>query len=341
MKTIFYKGQKLARLDDETRFIDHDNKLKCDLFNDKGAILAKKGQIAPKKLKSIPIYTYISAHEEFSKLPASENASPTHSEANALELFHNKKKKIKQEVGEETFTIYSQTTDHLENVFAKGPDAKISMETALDMVEENYKHSSTKLFRCVQSLRSADTYTAHHSYSVYLIFQEALYEFKKHINRDDFWDAFKVSYASVSFNDTAIKTYAAGALMHDLGKAYIPLEILNKPGELTKEEFEIMKTHPRLGIEALTKSNIKHKQIQEIVANHHSRYPFFSDRGQSALTVIANIVDIFDACKSERCYKPAFSWEETLKVLEKERQFANWGNFIYQTMVRDILPKFI
>lgn len=333
--SLNHEGKKIVRIADEKDFIDQDGRLKCDLFNDKGAILAKEGQKAPAKIHSVPVYTYVSAYEKFSKLP--EVDVNTTCEMENLDNLLSKKKIAKEKVGVEAFKTYENTSDHLESFFRKGPEARMDWETALDIVEENFKQDSSALYECVRSIRTSDSYTAHHSYSVFLLFIDAMHEFKKHIDRDDFWDTFKDSYATVSFNDTAIKTYAAGALMHDLGKAYIPPEILNKRGELTEQEFQIMKKHPRLGVEALLRNNIRNKQIHEMVANHHVRYPVFVEQGQSSLTVITNIIDIFDACTSQRCYKPAFTWEETLAVLEKERAYANWNPFIYQTLVHKVL----
>lgn len=115
--------------------------------------------------------------------------------------------------------------------------------------------------------------------------------------------------------------------LHDVGKISIPTEILNKPGRLTKEEFEIMKTHtveggrileniPMRGDEALVKLGY------QICRWHHERY---DGRGYpdglkgDEIPIAAQIVslaDVYDALTSERVYKPAYSHEKALEMIQ-------------------------
>lgn len=102
--------------------------------------------------------------------------------------------------------------------------------------------------------------------------------------------------------------------MHDVGKLAIPDSILNKPAKLTKEEFEIMKTHSRIGYEMLKKSNKRLMKSASIIAlEHHEKYdgtgyPYgLAGEDIHLYGRITAVADVFDALGSERVYKK--SWE--------------------------------
>jgi response regulator RpfG family c-di-GMP phosphodiesterase len=113
--------------------------------------------------------------------------------------------------------------------------------------------------------------------------------------------------------------------MHDIGKIAIPDAILNKPGKLDFEEFEIMKTHAAIGHEILSHSKRKIIQAAAIVAGEHhekwdgSGYP----KGTSGEEIhiygrITAIADVFDALGSDRCYKKAWELDRILELFKNE-----------------------
>jgi len=113
--------------------------------------------------------------------------------------------------------------------------------------------------------------------------------------------------------------------MHDIGKVGIPDSILKKPGRLTKEEFEIMKTHVEIGYNILKGSTREVLQTAAIVANEHhekwdgSGYPQgLKDENIHIFGRITALADVFDALGSERCYKEAWKDEEIFKLLKEE-----------------------
>lgn len=114
--------------------------------------------------------------------------------------------------------------------------------------------------------------------------------------------------------------------LHDIGKISIPDAILNKPGKLTPEEYEIIKTHSTVGAEML--ENIPYFKSDEMVHIardicrwHHERYDGggYPDglRGDDipiAAQVVA-LADVYDALTSKRVYKPAFSHEKAMEMI--------------------------
>lgn len=114
--------------------------------------------------------------------------------------------------------------------------------------------------------------------------------------------------------------------MHDIGKVGIPDSILNKPGKLTEDEFETMKTHASLGYEMLRHSRQKLLRSAAIVAReHHERwdgngYP----NGTSGKAIhiygrITAVADVFDALGHDRVYKKAWPLEKILALFREER----------------------
>lgn len=118
--------------------------------------------------------------------------------------------------------------------------------------------------------------------------------------------------------------------MHDIGKIGIPEEILHKPGKLTEKEFEIMKYHTNIGYEILRGSDKDVLKRAAIVAlEHHEKWDGTGYPNQKygenidIFARITAIADVYDAVRSDRVYKKAWSFEEAKSLIEKEaeRQF--------------------
>ena len=114
--------------------------------------------------------------------------------------------------------------------------------------------------------------------------------------------------------------------MHDIGKVGIPDSILNKPGKLTPEEWEIMRKHSMVGYNILKNSKREILKAAAIVArDHHEKwdgngYPRKTKAEETHIYGrITAVADVFDALGSSRCYKKAWKDEDIFKLLEEEK----------------------
>ncbi|MFO0753787.1 MAG: HD domain-containing phosphohydrolase [Thermodesulfovibrionales bacterium] len=115
----------------------------------------------------------------------------------------------------------------------------------------------------------------------------------------------------------------AGTL-HDLGKIYVPAEILSKPGRLTDVEFNLIRTHPKVGYEILKKIEFEWP-VAEVVMQHHERmdgtgYPrgLAGDQILVEARIIA-VADVVETIHSHRPYRPAVGIDKALEEIERHR----------------------
>ena len=127
----------------------------------------------------------------------------------------------------------------------------------------------------------------------------------------------------LGLNKQQLNQVGLGGLLHDLGKMKIPDKILNKPGKLAPEEFEIMKQHPELGFQLLKNEKALSMEVLDAVLHHHERkrshgYPDqLAEEKIPLLTQIISIVDVYDAVTSNRCYHDGISPYEALNSIYK------------------------
>ena len=125
-----------------------------------------------------------------------------------------------------------------------------------------------------------------------------------------------------------IENLRIAAILHDIGKISIPERVLNKPGKLTDEEFDLVRSHPLRGYEILINSKYL-ESVRKIVLQHHER---FDGRGypnnlMGKDTVIEarvlQIIDTFDAITSDRPYRKGRTIDEAVEIIisEKDKQF--------------------
>jgi len=134
----------------------------------------------------------------------------------------------------------------------------------------------------------------------------------------------KIIASKVKDSEFAENIFKA-ALFYDIGKNKIPAEILLKPSKLTKEEFELIKTHTVLGYEMLNEGDEILQMAAIIALNHHEKfdgsgYPKgLKEKDIPLCARIVAIADVFDALVSKKVYKEALPLNEAVNIILRER----------------------
>jgi HD-GYP domain-containing protein (c-di-GMP phosphodiesterase class II) len=146
----------------------------------------------------------------------------------------------------------------------------------------------------------------------------------------------------LGLNDLDTREAGLAGLVHDLGKALMPLEVLNKPGALTREEFAIMKSHPEAGHRMLVEGRGVGAVPLDVCLHHHEKingkgYPHGLQANDiSVFSKMGAVCDVYDAITSNRPYKAG--WDPSDSV-QKMAQWAKDGHFdvgIFQTFVKSV-----
>jgi HD-GYP domain-containing protein (c-di-GMP phosphodiesterase class II) len=138
-----------------------------------------------------------------------------------------------------------------------------------------------------------------------------------------------------------LKDAGLAGLLHDVGKMMIADEVLNKPGKLTDEEFEIIKEHPRKGWEVLQGSPDITDVALDVCLHHHERvdgtgYPErISGEKLTLFARMGAVCDVYDALTSNRCYKNGWEPAETIRKMAEWRN-GHFDEKVFQAFVKTI-----
>lgn len=215
---------------------------------------------------------------------------------------------------------------------------KISTEKALSVAKNAYSSAKVTVSNIMDGIRlgrmidmNEARETVNHIVDGILQNKDALAWLTKIKNKDEYTaeHSLNVSILSATFarhlghDEADIRKIALGGLLHDVGKAKIPLEILNKEGHFTDEEHHIMRQHPLLGRNLLMTMTKKDHISIDIAYSHHERidgtgYPRKLDASQIPyFSKIVAIVDTYDAITSSRCYDKGRASMEALDIIYK------------------------
>ncbi len=128
---------------------------------------------------------------------------------------------------------------------------------------------------------------------------------------------------SLGIDGALLRQFGLAGLMHDIGKIRVPAEILTKGGDLTDQEFGIIKRHPVDGAEILRRQQELPPLTAAVALEHHLRldgtgYPRVATRSVlNIATQLCTIADVYDAMRSKRCYQDAQPTERILAVLQQ------------------------
>ena len=219
-------------------------------------------------------------------------------------------------------------------ICAKGKEAVVSMfqearmgkaieaEAAAPLVEEisNSVMRNPGALISLARLKVADDYTYMHSVAVC---------------------ALMIALSrQLGLDEQQTRDAGMGGLLHDLGKAMIPIEILNKPGKLTDEEFALVKTHPEEGYKLLLEGKGISEMTKDVCLHHHEKidgsgYPKgLNGETMSLYAKMGAVCDVYDAVTSNRPYKAGWDPAESIK------RMAEWkGHFdptVFQAFVKSL-----
>ena len=219
-------------------------------------------------------------------------------------------------------------------IVAKGKEAVVSMfqearmgkaieaEAAAPLVEEisNSVMRNPGALISLARLKTADDYTYMHSVAVC---------------------ALMIALArQLGLDEQQTRDAGMAGLLHDLGKAMIPLEVLNKPGKLTDAEFALVKTHPEEGHKLLLEGKGVSDVTKDVCLHHHEKvdgsgYPKgLNSETMSLFAKMGAVCDVYDAITSNRPYKAGWDPAESIK------RMAEWkGHFdpaVFQAFVKSL-----
>lgn len=146
----------------------------------------------------------------------------------------------------------------------------------------------------------------------------------------------------IGLNEAQTRIAGMAGLLHDLGKAAIPLQVLNKPGRLSDEEFELVKSHPRKGWEMLQQAETPvDAAVLDACLHHHERVDGTGYPNQlppahlSTLARMTAICDVYDAITSDRPYKNGWDPAESIRRMAQWTQ-GHLDERLFQAFVKSL-----
>lgn len=208
--------------------------------------------------------------------------------------------------------VVDTLTHTMNQLLEKNGDIDVnSLASEVDHIVSSAK-SSYAVFDLLQSMRSYDDETYTHCLNVGML-----------------CNVFS-DWLGMSEYEKKIATLCG--LLHDFGKLLIPQEVLRKPGKLTSQEFDIIKSHPVKGYEFLKNKPI-HESIKKAVLLHHERcdgkgYPLgLNAREIDSYAELTGFADVFEAMTANRVYRQAICPFEVIRIVQEE------GNSQFNPMI--------
>ena len=167
-------------------------------------------------------------------------------------------------------------------------------------------------------------------------------------NKDDYTYMHSVAVCALmialanelGLSEAVTKQAGMAGLLHDIGKAGIPLDVLNKPGALTDEEFTTVKLHPERGHAMLLQSNITDEVVLDVVLHHHEKvngmgYPHKLKADQISLfSKMGSVCDVYDAVTSNRPYKDG--WEPGISLHRMAQWADHFDDTVFKAFVKSV-----
>lgn len=205
-------------------------------------------------------------------------------------------------------------------------EARMGKSIDVEKIEPLIEEISGSLLRnpealiSVARLKTSDDYTFLHSVAV---------------------SAMMIALArELGLNEVRIQQAGLGGLLHDVGKALMPIEVLNKPGKLTDAEYSLIKTHAAAGHKLLVEQGSVDLRTLDVVLHHHEKfdgsgYPDkLVGRKISLLARMGAVCDVYDAITSHRPYKRG--WEPAISIKRMRSWEGHFDPAVYTAFVKTL-----
>lgn len=224
---------------------------------------------------------------------------------------------------------YNNMTRRVKSIFEDIALGKAIRLTDLEALADDMLHDivlNHDLIKYLKSIRTIDEYTYTHSINV---------------------AALSILLANwLSYEPQEIKKLAQAAILHDIGKIRVPQEILNKPSNLTVEEFSIMKQHSQYGYDIIEENPAIDKSIAKSVLYHHERYDGsgypaeLKDLSIPEYAKIISVCDVYDAMTTDRIYREKVCPIKVLKLMHLDK-VGMFDNMIKKIFIRNVIMLFV
>ncbi|KAB7666493.1 HD-GYP domain-containing protein [Bacillus sp. B1-b2] len=272
-----------------TRNIKENAVLAKPIYNERGKVLVNSGvKLDQKLIKRLLDFgiSYVYLEDKKTKDIKVNQAISDQLHLEAMNTIEQSFQKLKNSDSSSILLIMEKSTPSFKKLIGR-------------VLEELKNH--TELFSLMSDVYLYDNYIFSHSLNV-TIYSLAL-------------------GLELKLSPNQLEVLGLGAIMHDVGKMGVPLEILMKPGKLTEEEYEVIKTHAEAGFEMLRKVDAMPLLVAHCAYQHHERlngsgYPRgIKDEEIHLFGKIIAVADVFDAITSNRVYKEALLPHEALEIL--------------------------
>ena len=178
--------------------------------------------------------------------------------------------------------------------------------------------------------------------------QGALISLLRLKNKDDYTYMHSIAVSALmvvlakelGLSETEVKQAGLAGLLHDVGKAAVPMDYLNKPGALTDEEFAIVRLHPERGYDLMKQAHIVDEVVLDVCLHHHEKmngkgYPHQLQGDEISLFAkMGAVCDVYDAITSIRSYKA--SWEPSQSLQRMAQWSDHFDDTIFKAFVKSV-----
>src|ERR1700722_15803417 len=251
-----------------------------------------------------------------------ESAAPTASNVERLPAPKRERVPLTQEL-QEAARLRARSGEAMRRLFSdvrlgNAIDSSVCAPLVDEVMESIDRHPDALL--SLARLKTADEYTYMHSVAVC---------------------ALMVSLGrGLSLNDDECREAGMAGMLHDLGKAAMPQDVLNKPGKLTPEEFEIIKKHPKAGYDMLIEDADVSDGVKDVCLHHHERYDGtgypdkLAGENISLLARMGAVCDVYDAVTSDRPYKAG--WDPAYSLSQMAIWKGHFDTTVFQSFVKSV-----